>query len=70
MLSCVRNLGDPGEVKGMFIPKSNRKIRRGSFFFWKSDAFIVALKWGNAHGAKGGTKVDPQRLNFVEDSAP
>ncbi len=36
---------------------SKRQLQgRVLFTFRKSDYFIVALKWGNAHGAKGVTK--------------
>ena len=69
-LGCVRNLGDPEEVKGMFKPKSNRKIRQGSFFFWKSDDPVVAMKGSNLPGAKGVTEFEPQTLNFTEDTEP
>lgn len=54
----------------MFKPKSNRKIRLGSFFCWKSDDLIVAMKGANSPGAKGVTEFEPQTLNFTEDTEP
>ena len=47
----------------MFKPKSSLTTRPGAFFFWKSDDFVVVTKWGNAHGAKGITKFEPQTTN-------
>ena len=69
-LSCVRNLGDPGKVKGMFKPKSSLTTRSGAFFSWKSDESIVAKKCGNAHGAKGFTKGGLHLLNLIVDIEP
>jgi hypothetical protein len=69
-LSCVRNLGDPGKVKGMFKPQSSFTTRSGAFFFWKSDGPVVAMKGGNAPGAKGVTEFGPQTLTFTEDTEP
>ena len=55
----------------MLKSKSNsKKIRLGSFFFWKSDESVVVMKCGNAHGAKGFTKVELQTLNFIADIEP
>lgn len=47
----------------MFKPISNRKIRVGTFFSWKSDEPIVAVKGSNSPGAKGFTEFGPQTLN-------
>lgn len=49
----------------MLKSKSNLTIRLDTFFFWKSDELVVAMKCGNAHGAKGFTKVELQTLNFI-----
>ena len=54
----------------MFKPKSSLTTRDGSFFFWKSDDLVVAMKSGNSLGAKGVTEFGPQPLNFTEDSEP
>lgn len=70
LLSCVRNLGDPGKVKGMFKSKSSVTARLDSFFSWKSDDFIVVLKQSNFCGAKEITKFGPQTLNSSEDYEP
>jgi hypothetical protein len=51
----------------MFKPKSNCKIRQGTFFSWKSDDLVVAMKRGNARGAKGITKFGPQPPNLTDD---
>jgi len=71
-ISWVRNLGDPGKVKGMFKPKSNYKIRLGAFFSWKSDDFVVAMKRGNARRAKGITEFGLQTTNSTQtvDAGP
>jgi hypothetical protein len=52
----------------MFKSKSSFTTRQDSFFFWKSDESIVAMKCGNAHGAKGFTKFGPQTLNPAVDT--
>ena len=54
----------------MFKSKSNLKIRLDAFFSWKSDEFVVVMKCGNAHGAKGFTKVELQTRNFIMDIEP
>ena len=55
----------------MLKSKSNfKRIRPDAFFSWKSDESIVAMKCGNAHGAKGFTKVELQTLNFITDIEP
>jgi fructose/tagatose bisphosphate aldolase len=55
----------------MLKSKSNfKKVRSDAFFSWKSDEFIVAMKCGNVHGAKGFTKVELQTLNFITDIEP
>jgi len=71
-LSWVRNLGDPGKVKGMFKSKSSFTTRQDSFFSWKSDDSVVAMKRGNARGAKGVTKFGPQTTNSTQtmDAVP
>ena len=55
----------------MLKSKSNsHKIRLDTFFSWKSDELVVATKCGNAHGAKGFTKVELQTQNFITDIEP
>ena len=68
LIGWAGNSGDPGKVKRMFKPKSNCKIRRGTFFFWKSDDFIVALNCSNSQGAKGVTKFGPLTLNSLVET--
>lgn len=60
-------MGDPGKVKGMFKSKSSFTTRQDSFFFWKSDDFVVAMKnKSSLFGAKGITKFGPQTPNSIQ----
>lgn len=52
----------------MFKSKSSVTTRQDTFFFWKSDELVVALKCSNSHGAKGFTKFGPQTINLAVDT--
>ena len=47
----LENLADDGKGKGASGGPTRPKVPKRQL---GADCFVIALKWGNAHGAKGG----------------
>ena len=64
------NPGGPAGLKGYEVTVQGAISRQAQFPNRKSDRFIVAMKWGNAHGAKGATKFGLEDYIFRVGAAP